>query len=72
MSEETEKDVVEVVTPEHVDKRFSSSEEEKVGVISTMQLERDKLLASLPDPDEGKTEEERKEIVRFPSFTHDS
>jgi hypothetical protein len=34
---------------------------------STVEYERAQLLANLPDPDEGKTEEERKAIVSMPT-----
>ena len=34
----------------------------------TIQYERAQMLASLPDPDAGKTDEERLAIVRRPTF----
>jgi hypothetical protein len=38
----------------------------KVSPTAALDAERNALLAALPDPDEGKSEEERREIVRQP------
>lgn len=50
---------------ENLEKTETSSEE-KTGAKSGIEYERAQLLANLPDPDEGKTDEERREIVSLP------
>ena len=46
--------------------KTDTSSEEKGGVAKTgIEYERAQLLANLPDPDAGKTDDERREIVRF-------
>lgn len=42
----------------------------KLPPTSAIEAERAQLLANLPDPDAGKSEEERREIVSFSTHVH--
>ena len=53
-----------------LEKASEACEVENQAAKGTIEYERAQMLAGLPDPDAGKTDEERREIVRYLLLTY--